>query len=136
MDAKMMNNIVVKSFVGTLVVLVLGIAAFAQTPKRIDFGKEGSPSLVWEQKVAANSSKFFVFRAKKGQKLSLSFVDDTDQGSMDLGKLSVEPNAEPLEMVIEVTKDYKFSVSNNTDKSTSFRIAISLEHPKKPRKNN
>ncbi len=125
-----MKSPIVKSFIGTLVVLLLGIVAFAQTPKRIDFAKEGSPSLVWEEKVAANSSKSFVFYAKKGQKLSLNFIDDTDQGSMDLGKVSVEPNGEGLEMEIEVSKDYTFSVSNNSNKATSFRISISLEDAK------
>lgn len=97
-------------------------------PKQIDFQKEGSNSLVWEERVAANSSKSFVFYAKKGQKLSLSFIDDTKQGSMDLGKISIEPNSDPFEMVIEVSKDYIFSVSNNSNKSTSFRIFIALEN--------
>lgn len=97
-------------------------------PKRIDFQKEGSNSLVWEEKVAANRSKSFVFYAKKGQKLSLGFIDDTKQGSMDLGKVSIEPNADPLEMVIEVSKDYIFSVTNNSNKATSFRIFITLEN--------
>ncbi|MBS1794405.1 MAG: hypothetical protein JSS81_11155 [Acidobacteria bacterium] len=122
-----MKNIIAKSFVGTLVVLFCGLAAFAQTPKRIDFAKEGSNSLVWEEKVAANSSKAFVFYAKKGQKLSLSMVDDTNQGSMDLGKISIEPNTDPFEMEIEVSKDYTLTVSNNSNKATSFRIGISLE---------
>jgi len=98
-----------------------------ENEKRIDFQKEGSNSLVWEERVAANSSKSYVFYAKKGQKLTLGFIDDTKQGSMDLGKVSIEPNADPLEMVIEVSKDYIFSVSNNTNKATSFRIFITLE---------
>lgn len=58
-------------------------------------------------------------------------IDDTKQGSMDLGKISIEPNTdEPFEMVIEVTKDYTFSVSNNSNKSTSFRVFITLEDAK------
>lgn len=125
-----MKKTLVKSFAGLFVVFMLGIVAFAQTAKRIDFAKEGSNSLVWEEKVGANSSKSFVFAAKKGQKLKLSFIDDTNQGSMDLGKLSVEPNGDGLDMDVEVTKDYTFSVSNNTKKSTSFRISISLENAK------
>lgn len=100
-------------------------------PKRIDFAKEGSNALVWEEKVGANSSKVFVFYAKKGQKLSLGFIDDTNQGSMDLGKYSVEPNTDPFEMDITEEKDYRLSVSNNSDKATSFRISISLEDAKK-----
>lgn len=107
------------------------VVAFAQTPERIDFAKEGSPSLVWEEKVAAKSTKDFVFYAKKGQKLTLSFIDDTNQGSMDLGKVSIEPNAAPYESTIEVTKDYRLSVSNNSGEATSFRISIDLENPKK-----
>ena len=102
-----------------------------QSPERIDFAKEKSNSLVWEQKVAANSSKAFVFAAKKGQKLSLSFIDDTNKGSMDLGKVSIEPNTDPYNATIDVTKDYRLSVSNNSDKATSFRIFISLDDPKK-----
>lgn len=100
-------------------------------PKRIDFAKEGSNSLVWEEKVAANSNKSFVFYAKKGQKLSLGMIDDTKKGSMDLGKISIEPNSdENFEMEIEVTKDYTFTVSNNSNKATSFRIFITLENAK------
>lgn len=102
-----------------------------QAPKRIDFVKEKSQSLVWEEKVAANSTKVFVFAAKKGQKLSLSCIDDTKQGSMDFGKVSIEPNADPYQTTIDVTKDYRLSVSNNSDKATSFRIGLSLEDPKK-----
>lgn len=126
-----MRNITARIFLGALSVLLLSVATFAQTPKRIDFVKEGSNALVWEQKVAPGKSKFFVFKAKKGQKLSLTFIDDTNQGSMDLGKISVEPNTDPFEMMIEVTKDYRFSVTNNSSKPTSFRISISLENPKK-----
>lgn len=125
-----MKKILSKSFATALITLLLCLFAFAQTPKRIDFAKEGSPALVWEERVAANSSKSFIFYAKKGQKLTLSMIDDTNQGSMDLGKISIEPNADPLEMVIEVTKDYTFSVSNNSKKSTSFRIFITLEDAK------
>lgn len=113
-----------------VVVITLNVIALAQNARRIDFAKEGSNALVWEQTVAANSSKSFVFYAKKGQKLSLSMIDDTKQGSMDLGKISIEPNADPFEMVIEVSKDYTFSVSNNSKKSTSFRIFITLEDAK------
>ncbi len=56
-----------------LVNLTFAATSFAQTPKRIDFAKEGSNSLVWEQKVAANSSKAFVFKAKKGQIFNIKF---------------------------------------------------------------
>jgi len=125
-----MKNVLLKIIVSTFAITLLGVSIFAQTAKRIDFAKEGSNSLVWEERVAANSSKSFVFYAKKGQKLSLSMVDDTNQGSMDLGKISIEPNADPFEMDIEVSKDYTLSVSNNSNKSTSFRIAISLENAK------
>jgi biopolymer transport protein ExbD len=107
----------------------------AQAPKRIDFVKEKSNALVWEENVAAHSSKVFVFAAKKGQKLSLSFIDDTKQGSMDLGKVSIEPNTDPYTTTIDVTKDYRLSVSNNSDKATSFRIFIGLEDPKTAVKN-
>ena len=98
----------------------------SQEPERFDMAKEG-PSIVWEEKMAPHSIKSFVFYAKKGQKLSLSFIDDTNQGSMDLGKYAVEPNGDPLSMIIEVPKDYTFTVTNNSDKATSFRISLSLE---------
>ncbi len=125
-----MKKILIKNFAMALMTLSLCLFAFAQTPKRIDFAKEGSNALVWEEKVAANSSKSFVFFAKKGQKLSLSMIDDTKEGSMDLGKVSIEPNGDPYEEIISVTKDYTLSVSNNSRKATSFRIFITLEDAK------
>lgn len=116
----------------SLFFVLIGTFSFGQQKaKRIDFVKEKSSSLVWEEKVAANNSKTFVFYAKKGQKLSVSFIDDTNEGSMDLGKYSVEPNEDPLKMTIEITKDYYLTVSNNSNKTTSFRIFLSLETPKK-----
>jgi len=121
-----MTTIMIRFFAVLTAILAFSFISFAQKAERIDFAKEG-PSLVWEQKVSANSTKDFVFYAKKGQKLSISFIDDTNIGSMDLGKYSIEPNTEPFEMTIEVTKDYYLSVSNNSNKATSFRIAISLE---------
>ena len=36
-------------------------------------------------------------------------------------------NADPMEMTIEVSKDYKLTVSNNSNKTMSFRIAVSLK---------
>jgi hypothetical protein len=126
-----MKNGITKMVLSAWVLFVSSGVIFAQKPERIDVAKAGSNSLVWEQKVAANSRKNFVFYAKKGQKLSLGFVDPTKQGSMDLGKISVEPNTDPLKMDIEVSKDYSLSVSNNSDKATSFRIALSLTNAKK-----
>ncbi len=124
-----------KKLLTTVAFLWVNLVAFAQKPERVDFAKAGSPALVWEQNVKANGSKDFVFAAKKGQKLTLSFIDDTNKGSMDLGKVSIEPNAdEPFTMTIDVTKDYNFSVTNNSDKATSFRIFITLDNPKKPMK--
>lgn len=119
-----------KIILNVLALLCTSVVAFAQTPKRIDFAKEGSNSLVWEEKVSANSTKEFVFYAKKGQKLTLSFIDDTNQGSMDIGKESVEPNAAPYQRTIEVSKDYTIRLSNNGGKTTSFRVSISLEDQK------
>ena len=126
-----MKNITIKIFVCLMFLAMFGVNNFAQTSKRIDFAKEGSNSLVWEEKVAAGKSKSYVFYAKKGQTLSLGMIDDTDQGQMDLGKISIEPNTDPFEMEIEVTKDYTLSVTNNSNISTSFRIFISLEDAKK-----
>ncbi len=124
-----MQSSVMKGFVVLFAVILLSLVSVAQTPERVDFEKQG-PALVWEQRVAAKGSKSFVFFAKKGQKLLLSFIDDTNVGSMDLGKFSVEPNGDGLEMVIEVSKDYTFSVTNNSNKATSFRIFITLEKDK------
>ena len=117
-----------KIILNTLALVLSAIAANAQTPERIDFAKEGSPSLVWEQKVPAGGTKAFVFYAKKGQKLTLGFIDDTNQGSMDMGKVSIEPNTAPYQSTIEVSKDYTLRVSNNGAKETSYRISISLEN--------
>ena len=124
-----MKTTMIKFFAALIAISAFSSISFAQNAKRIDFAKEGC-CLVWEERVAANSSKSFVFHARKNQKLTLSFIDDTKQGSMDLGKVSVEPNADPLEMVIEVTKDYTLTVSNNNSKTTSFRISVSLEDVK------
>ena len=91
--------------------------------------------MVWEERVPAKGTRSFVFRAKRGQKLSLGMIDDTNEGSMDLGKISIEPNTdETFEMEIEVSKDYYFSVTNNSRKSTSFRIFITLENKVIPTK--
>lgn len=125
-----MKNTIFKSLAVIAAIVSLGAASYAQNAKRIDFAKDG-PSIVWEERVAANSGKEFVFYAKKGQKLSINFIDDTNQATMDLGKVSIEPNSDPYEEVISVTKDYRLSVSNNSNKATSFRIAITLEEPVK-----
>lgn len=130
---KMMKNTILKNLAAAMAIAMLCAVSYAQNAKRIDFAKEG-PHLVWEERVAANSSKSFVFYAKKGDKLSINFIDDTKMGSMDLGKVSIEPNEDPYEEVISVTKDYTLSVSNNSNKSTSFRIFISLEPAKTPAK--
>lgn len=98
--------------------------------ERIEIDKQGSV-LVWEQKVAANSSKHFVFAAKAGQLLMLGFTDDTNMGTMDFGKASVEPNGDGIEYTIEVTKDYRFTVTNNSSASTSFRIYLTVDNPAK-----
>lgn len=128
-----MKNVMTKIVAIAWVLLLSNGITFAQKPERIDFAKAGSNSLVWEQKVKANSSKDFVFYAKKGQKLLLNLIDDTRQGTIDLGKATIiEPNSEgPYETTIEVTKDYMLSVSNNSDKATSFRISISIVNPEK-----
>jgi hypothetical protein len=128
-----MKNGMTKMVVIAWVLLLSSGITFAQKTERIDFAKAGSNALVWEQKVKANGSKDFVFAAKKGQKLLLNLIDDTRQGTMDLGKATIiEPDSEgSYETTIEVTKDYVFTVSNNSDKETSFRISISLDNPKK-----
>jgi hypothetical protein len=128
-----MKKIATKIFLVFFVLLVSSIGVFAQKVERIDFAKAGANSLVWEQKVKANSSKEFVFSAKKGQLLLLNFIDDTKEGTVDIGKATViEPGSDGnYETTIEVTKDYLLTVSNNTNKATSFRISISLENPKK-----
>ena len=130
----MKNNIFKLATLVLFTFVVAVNASLAQAPKRIDFAKEGSNSLVWEQKVEANSSKSFVFKATKGQVLTLSFIDDTKKGMMELGKESIEPNADPYQATISVTKDYTFTVKNNSPKKTSFRIAISLEDSKAKKK--
>lgn len=126
-----MKNLIIKMVMSAMTLFLSSGVVVAQQIERINLAKADSNALVWEQKVKAKSTKEFVFAAKKGQKLKLGFIDDTNQGSMDLGKVSVEPNADPLELTIQVTKDYRLSVSNNSDKPTSFRISISLETPKK-----
>jgi hypothetical protein len=130
---KNMKNSITKIAISAWALFLSSGVIFAQKPERINFAKAGSNALVWEQKVKANGTKDFVFYAKKGQKLLLNLIDDTRQGTMDLGKATiVEPGGEgSYETTIEVTKDYIFSVSNNSDKATSFRISISLEDPKK-----
>ncbi|TAD85832.1 MAG: hypothetical protein EAY75_10320 [Bacteroidetes bacterium] len=96
--------------------------------ERIEIDKTGA-SLVWEQEVAGKSSKDFVFAARAGQLLMLGFTDDTNIGTMDFGKVSVEPNGDGIEYTIEITKDYRFTVTNNSSKSTSFRIYLTVDNP-------
>jgi hypothetical protein len=130
-----MKNLITKIAVSVCTLLLSSGVIFAQKPERIDFAKAGSNSLVWEQKVKAKGTKDFVFYAKKGQYLLLGLIDDTNQGTMDLGKATIiEPDSTfggSYETTIEVTKDYVFTVSNNSDKATSFRISISLDNPPK-----
>lgn len=124
-----MKGTLLKSLTAAMAIAMLSAYSYAQSAKRIDFAKEGC-CLVWEEKMSPNAVKTFVFYAKRGQKLSLSLIDDTKQGSMDLGKISIEPNADPTEMPIEVSKDYTLIVSNNSSRSTSFRIMVNLEDAK------
>jgi hypothetical protein len=130
---KNMKNLITKIVVSAWALFISSSVVFAQKTERIDFAKAGSNSLVWEQTVKAHGTKDFVFYAKKGQSLLLNLIDDTHQGTMDLGKATiVEPGGEgSYETTIEVTKDYIFSVSNNSNKATSFRISISLGDPPK-----
>lgn len=126
-----MKNQITKIVLNTFALLLFSLFAVAQNPERIDFAKANSNSLVWEQPVPARGTKEFVFYAKKGQELMLNFIDDTNQGSMDWGKVSIESDLEGFQTTIEVSKDYILTVSNNTDKATSFRISISLGDAKK-----
>jgi hypothetical protein len=130
-----MKNVITKIVLSAWALFLSSGVIFAQKPERIDFAKAGSNSLVWEQKVKAKGTKDFVFYAKKGQYLLLNLIDDTNQGTMDLGKATIiEPDSTfggSYETTIEVTKDYIFSVSNNSEKETSFRISISLGDPEK-----
>lgn len=105
------------------------MVAFSQTPKRISFAT--SNSLSWNEKIAAGKSKDFVFRAREGQTLTLSFTVDTNDGSLDFWRAAAEPNGDPPEMVITTNKDYTFSVSNSGDKTASFKVSIGLRNPKK-----
>jgi hypothetical protein len=130
-----MKNLITKIALSAYAFILTSSVILAQKPERIDFAKAGSTSLVWEQKVKANASKDLVFAAKKGQLLLLNLIDDTNQGTVDLGKATViSPDGSyggSYETIIEDTKDYVFTVSNNSDKATSLRISISLADPKK-----
>lgn len=125
-----MKETVLKSLTAVMAIAVLSAISYAQKPaKRIDFAKDGC-CLVWEERIPAKGFQSYFFYAKKGQKLTLSLIDDTNEGSMDLGKVSVEPNADPTEIIIEVSKEYTLTVSNNSSRSTSFRIMVNLEDVK------
>jgi hypothetical protein len=130
-----MKNLITKIVVSAWALFLSSCVVFAQKTERIDFAKAGSNSLVWEQTVKAHGTKDFVFSAKKGQYLLLNLIDDTNQGTVDLGKATIiEPDGAfggSYETTIEVTKDYIFTLSNNSDKATSFRISISLGDPEK-----
>lgn len=129
-----MQNLTLKIFVSTIIFLLSTIFLFAQTPKRLAF-KQGTNLLEWEEKIAPNSNKSFVFAAQKGQKLKLQFTDKSNQCIMDLGKASFEPNNEPHEEIIEVTKDYRLSIANSGEKVATYRVVISLENAKKTNSN-
>lgn len=124
-----MKNTITKIFIAVIAIFMSSIVSLAQNAKRIDFAKDGC-CLVWEERVPAGGSKSYVFNAKKGQKLTIGFIDDTGVGSMDLLKWSIEPNADPMEMIVEVTREYTLVVSNNSNKMTSFRITLNLEDVK------
>ena len=96
-----MKNTVIKSFAVLTMILALGVISFAQNAKRIDLVKDG-PSIVWEERVSANSGKDFVFYLKKGQKVKIGYFEDSRQGTMDLGKFSIEEGFDnALEMDID-----------------------------------
>lgn len=96
-----MKKILVKSFLGLLGVLFLGVTVFAQNAKRIDLVKEG-PAIIWEERVPAKGAKYFVLYLKKGQKVKIGYIEDTRQGSIDLGK----PRNYPI---LPYSKDFDFN---------------------------
>lgn len=101
------------------------ISAFAQTPERISL-TSASPAIVWEKSVGAESGKMLVIGLKKGQKIKISYIEDTKQGTVDFGKNSLEEGVD-FDYDVEVTKDYMISLYNPNRKATSFRIFFSLE---------
>lgn len=121
------ENVTIAVVFAAIILILSSTAVSAQTPKRLDLST--SPAIVWEERVPANSRKEFVFYAKKGQKLSISMIDDTGAGSLDFGKVSIEPNAGPLTDIVPISKDYFLTVTNSSSRQATFRIGISLEDP-------
>ncbi|MBB5352801.1 hypothetical protein HNR46_003049 [Haloferula luteola] len=87
-----------------------------------------SPSVVWDLHLNGGESKVYQIQGKKGQKMKLSFIEDTRDGMIDVGKASVE---EGLDKAMTLTFDrddlQRVDVTNPSTEAMDFRIYLSVE---------
>lgn len=95
--------------------------------ERVKFPK-GATETKWAVKLQANGNKTYLIGAAKGQTLKLYFQEPSHNGSVDLGKYSIEEGPKnALVMKLPETKDYILSVSNPTDKPLTFTFYLSIK---------
>ncbi|HYE13211.1 MAG TPA: tectonin domain-containing protein [Pyrinomonadaceae bacterium] len=124
-----MKNAVTKILFAFLLTAMCGSAIFAQTAERINFEKEGSMSLVWEQMMPKGSTKTYVFRGEKDQTVSFALIEDTGKGKLNFdnfGTVDVSVIGRNQNFKLTEARDYYFTVINESNKQTSFRISISV----------
>ncbi|GAA5484662.1 hypothetical protein [Haloferula sargassicola] len=106
------------------------LEVFNQTPpgEEVIVMEEGTPSVVWDLKLGAGESKIYQVPGKKGQTMKLSYLEDTRQGQMDMGKYSVEEGTENgISITFEQDRQQRVDVSNPTDKAMDFRIFLEVK---------
>lgn len=121
----MKKNLIFKILVSLLFTLMLTVTSKAQKSERLDLAS--SPSAVMEKAVAAKGQKKFVIYLKKGQKLEISFIEDTRKGKVDFEKKLIPEGTEnSLKFVASVSKDHTLTLTNPNSKATSFRVFFAL----------
>lgn len=112
------------------IVLIYGVQANAQSPKRIQFAKGKSSVVV---KTTGSYGVTYVVRAKSGQKLVLDLTPVSKVG------IKVETNGTYGEMVLlreerggvyeiglEESGDYTIFIGSNNNKSISFTLTVKI----------
>lgn len=102
-------------------------AAAAAAVERVENSAD-TPSLRWHVTVAANSIKDYDVPVRKGQRVSVKFLEDSRTGVVDFGKYSVEEGLEAgVEMMADSSKDHRLSIANPTGKPMIFTVFLSRE---------
>lgn len=98
--------------------------------ERIPLSKD-SPAVRWDVKVPANGSKFYQIPVKKGQTITASFLEDSKQGSADLGKYSLEEGmiseGKGVRLKSQENTTHRLSLNNPTAKTLTFTVYVTVE---------